>query len=392
MNFTPFMLLPFDSLPRLIGFENSYSQLFPALLVYSPLVFLIALFMPHKFRRIKSIEWIIISTIIIYLILLTFFVHLVPNIEQYNFTFSSFIRQFIALLAGLLIYLSFRFFNVSQKLMIKHITIGTLMTVPIVLYQIFIGIDGFFRIKGFSTEPSHFGHFLVFAALPAVLMDELKSFKNKLLFFYVNLCVLLTFSITTYFSVLLLYLFWGYMHYGFKVFKYFTFIIFIVPVVFLSINYFDYEYVMTNLSFFLSIEAFELGLQSSASLTDRFYSVWIPLKSLFSFNIIFGYGVAGDYFVLKDLMPSQAYELISSVRSGDVGISSFFGKIVIWGGWFLSTAFFLISIHLYQNAPKKIRIFALPVLISSFFSMGSLVYPYIWLWLAILKNAQDESQ
>ena len=391
MNITPFLLLPFDSLPGLFGFENSYSQIFPALLVYSPIVFLFAIFMPHKFRRIKSIEWVIISMTLGYLILSTFLVQLVPNHGQFTFNLSSFIRQFIALLGGILIYLSFRFFNVSHRFMIRQIILGTVLTIPIVLYQFFISNDDFFRIKGFSTEPSHFGHFLAFAALPAVLMDESRGMKNKLLFGYINVCILLTFSITTYFSVFLIYLFWGFRHYGFKLFKYLSFVIFILPLIFLSINFFDYQYVQTNLSFFLSAEAFELGLQSSASLTDRFYSFWIPFKYLFSFDFIFGYGIAGDYFALKDLMPSQAYELISSVRSGDVGISSFFGKIAIWGGWFLSITFLLITIFLYKNAPKNIRIFALPVFISSFFSMGSLVYPYIWLWLAILMNSKDNN-
>lgn len=259
------------------------------------------------------------------------------------------------------------------------------MTVPIVLFQVFGNSGASFRVQGFSTEPSHFGHFLSFACIPWMIISGLSSKRNKMLFLYLNICLLLTFSITAYFSAFLVYFFWiinnltliKFHHVLFGL-AFFTLSLFYIEL--------DFTYVYQNVSFLLSYNNFIEGLQFSASLSDRFYSFWAPITGLLDSKIIFGRGIGGDYLILPEIVPREVYELISSVRSGEVGVSSFFGKIITWGGWPLMLAYIFIFFMLYQKADKKIRYFAFPVFINSLFSMGALVVPYIWMWLAILKN------
>jgi hypothetical protein len=385
MTFSPYLLLPFDSIFLLLGFSGGFSQVFPAVLVYSGLILFAALFFPKSFRRVDLLEYILLFFILGYLLLVTwapFFFN-----DDKNIAWSSFLRQFMALLGGLAIYLSFRIFDVSSIVIARHIKIALITTIPIIFLQIFGSAGDPFRVQGYSTEPSHFGHFLSFAAIPWMLIAGLSSSSNKILFVYLNVCLLLTVSITAYFSAFLVYMLWTINN--FNIIKFHHVVVTLVFCsLFLLFVDIEFSYAYRNASFFLSFDNFNAGMLSSASLTDRFYSFWAPIGGLIDSKITFGGGIGGDYLILPEIVPSEALELISSVRSGDVGLASFFGKVVTWGGWVLAWLYVVIFFIFYKNADQNIRYFALPVFISSLFSMGSLVVPYVWMWFAILRNSK----
>lgn len=382
---SPYLLLPFDSVPGLLGLDSSLAQVFPVLLVYAPFVVASAIFMPHRFRRIGIVEISVIISIVLYLLAITFVVNLFSDEWVGQLSLSSFTRQLAALIGGICIYLSFRLFDIRLSIILRHVFFSIALTVPVVFYQL-ISSDGGLRLQGLSTEPSHFGHFLAFAAIPSVLAGGISTLRMRLVFLYLNICILLTFSITAYFSVVLIYICWAVNNRFFSVLRYAALLAVFIPVT-IFLGSFDFAYLEKNASFFLSFDALQLGMESSASLTDRFYSVVGPVSGLFRLDIFFGYGIAGDYLALKSFVPESAYDLISSVRSGQVGVSSFFGKVAFWGGWVLSILYIWACFSFYRSADPRIRFYFIPVFVASFYSMGSLVYPYIWMWLAILKNS-----
>ena len=182
MTFSPYLLLPFDSIFLLLGFGGGFSQVFPAVLVYSGLILVAALFLPKSFRRVDLLEYILIFFILGYLLLVTWAPFFFD--DDKNIAWSSFLRQFMALLGGLAVYLSFRIFDVSSIVIARHIKIALITTIPIIFLQIFGSTGDAFRVQGYSTEPSHFGHFLSFAAIPWMLIAGLSSSSNKILFVY----------------------------------------------------------------------------------------------------------------------------------------------------------------------------------------------------------------
>ena len=102
---SPYLLLPFDSVPGLLGLDSSLSQVFPALLVYAPFVVASAIFMPHRFRRIGIVEISVIISIVLYLLAITFVVNLFSDEWVGQLSLSSFTLQLAALIGGICIYL-----------------------------------------------------------------------------------------------------------------------------------------------------------------------------------------------------------------------------------------------------------------------------------------------
>jgi hypothetical protein len=374
----PFFFLQFDSVGSVIGIDLSVIQTFPVIALIS-FLFLIFIWFTNKKLYISKVEVFLTFALITYLFLIST-IEIVTN-DWSGYFISGFFRQSVALLIFIAMYLMFRLVTNDYKYIFRGIYLGLILLIPIALFQVFNFAFGFQRLTGFSSEPSHFGHFLVFALIPSIIILEKEIRFKKTIFIFLNLLVLLTLSLTAIFQLLILYaaifLNIGLRGVGFIV-------IGIVGLIY-SISFIPESYLLSNLQLFQSLEAFEKGISSSASLADRVYSTLGPLRSLGSEISIFGHGISSDYYYFNQVIPYPANELIASVRGGHVGLSSFFGKVIMWGGLPLMIFVLTMFFNLYKNADKKIRKFSIPVFIASFYSLGSLASPYICLWVVILK-------
>lgn len=389
---SPLYLLPFDSVPMILGLTSGFSQVFPAVLVISIPYLLFSFFRPRVFVRVMRLEFLVAAAVLTYLLFLTIinFSLLAPA----SLTLPTFVRQLGALVGGLLIYFTFRVSDLTPERLSKFARHLTIFLMPFILFQSPLLNSGLVRVSGLSTEPSHFGNFLVFFVLPALLLDPDRGLRFRIFFLVVNFYLLLTFSLTAYVSAFALYSFWAIAvgAFSFSLKTVWSSLIFIsIGASLLFSMKFDFSYVVSNVTNFSSREAFSEGLTVSGSLVDRFYSFWAPFSALFKGDIIFGGGIAGDYRLLPALVSPEIYEIISSVRSGQVGFSSFVAKVITWGGWPLFLGFCLIIFSLLMRSSRKLCACAIPVFISGMFSLGALVVPYVWLWIAILKQNQLRS-
>ena len=334
---------------------------------------------------ISKIEIILLFTVPAYLLTVTFF-EIIQNDWTSDFI-SGFMRQSLSLLVFMGMYLMFRLISNDPKYIFKGIYLGLIILIPISIFQIFNFSLGFERLTGFSSEPSHFGHFLVFALLPSIMIlkNEIKFYRS--IFLFVNLLVFLTLSLTAIVQLIILYIV-IYLNIGVRgliVILLSIFGLLLIPA------YLPESYLASNLQLFSSFEAFEKGISASASLADRFYSSYSPLASLGSEIKIWGNGIASDYYYFDEIVPYPANELIAESRGDYIGLSSFFGKIVSWGGIPLLIFFILTFYNLYKEADKNLRKFSIPVFFASLYSLGSLASPYICLWLVILRISSKKN-
>lgn len=384
----PLFLMPFDSVPSLLGINSEFSQVFPAVLIFSVIYVFRGVLKPRGNPKLISHELVIIFSILAYLLLVTLVNFFFQN--QKFVTDAIFFKQLFSLLGGLLIYLSFRTTVITPARLSTCVKWLLIVLTPVVIYQVFLQPSDYVRAKGFSTEPSHFGNFLVFFALPAIFLSNERGPRFFASLFLCNLFILSTVSLTAVLSAGIFYLGWFLANRALSLRRLLVIsasLFIILGSIFLSgINF---EYLFSNASAFSSEEAFVSALSVSGSLVDRLYSFWGPAYGILSGAVIFGAGVGGDFALLPKLITPEQYEIIASVRSGAVGVSSFFGKVMTWGGIPLTGATVIIFSKLFWKAGPALRACVVPVFVSSFFSMGALVVPYIWFWVAFLVQSNQ---
>ena len=224
-------------------------------------------------------------------------------------------------------YFMFRLISNDYRYIFYGIYLGIFLLLPLSVFQIFEFALSSKRLSGFSSELSHFGHFLVFALIPAIMILKNKIKFYRVLFIYSNILVLSTLSVTAIFQLLILYAA-VFLNFNFK-----NLIVFfcLIALIFIFIFALPDSYLFSNLKFFSSLQSFEDGLLISASLADRYYSLFAPSQGLGSSISIFGNGIASDYYYFNDLVPYPANELIADSRSGYVGFSSFLEKLFAGG-------------------------------------------------------------
>ena len=202
----PIYLMPFDSVPALLGIGNGFSQVFPALLIFSVIYIFLAILQPRWLAKIPVYELVLIFSILAYLLLITVINFFWANAQ--NVTAAILVKQFFSLTGGLLIYLSFRITEINPQRLGVCVKWLLIILVPIVIYQLFFEPSDYVRVKGFSTEPSHFGNFLVFFALPALFLANERGAKFFILLILCNVFILLTVSITALVSASFFYAGW----------------------------------------------------------------------------------------------------------------------------------------------------------------------------------------
>lgn len=387
----PIYLMPFDSVPALLGISSSFSQVFPALLIFSVIYIFFGILQPRGLSKIPVYELVLIFSILAYLLLITGINLLLGNSQ--NLTADILFKQFFALIGGLLIYLSFRITEITPQRLGVCVKWLLIILVPVVIYQVFFDQSDYIRVKGFSTEPSHFGNFLVFFALPALFLADQRGAIFFILLFLCNVFILLTVSITALVSASFFYVGWmlGSRALSFKRVSVACASLFLILGVAFSSNM-NFDYLVSNASAFSSREAFVSAMAVSGSLVDRLYSFWGPAYGVLSGYVIFGGGVGGDITLLPNLIPSDKFDIIASVRSYPVGVSSFAGKVMTWGGIPLTVITVFIFFRLFWQASPQLKASVMPVLFSALFSMGALVVPYMWFWAAFLAQSNQRQK
>lgn len=374
----PFIFLQFDSIGVFFGLSIATVQVMPFIAFISMLFFIFIWFFKDNLR-IPISEIVAILLILAYLILLSIIEIFSNNWSSYYI--NGFYRQTISLIVFFIMYFMFRLISNDYRYIFYGIYLGIFLLLPLSVFQIFEFAISSKRLSGFSSEPSHFGHFLVFALIPAIMILKNRIKFYRVLFIYSNILVLSTLSVTAIFQLLILYAA-VFLNFNFKNLMVFFCLIALILIFIFAL---PDSYLFSNLKFFSSLQSFEDGMLISASLADRYYSLFAPIQGLGSSISIFGNGIASDYYYFNDLVPYPANELIADSRSGYVGFSSFFGKAVCWGG--IPIIFILTSVFVstYKNANKEVRRYIIPVIVGAFYSLGSLATPYICLWFAILR-------
>ena len=380
--------MPFDSVPALLGLNSDFSQVFPALLILSAPYLFFGVLQPSRFLKLTVNEVILISAVIGYLLLVTTVNYLLGTNQ--NLTGAIFFKQLLALVGGLMIYVTFRITELTPQRIELAARRLLIVLIPIVAHQAFFTVGTGARVNGFSTEPSHFGNFLVFFVLPALFLGTGRGWTFFCFLVLCNIYILLTFSLTAIVAASAFYLGWFLVHQGLSLNQIFALsALFVIMSSLVVLGNFDFGYLLSNLSAFSSREAFVAALSVSGSLVDRLYSFWGPVYGILSGSVTFGAGIGGDFSLLPKLVPLEQFEIIQSVRSGPVGVSSFAGKVLTWGGVPLTALTVFIFSRLFWQASPKLKVSVLPVLLSSLFSMGALVVPYIWFWAAFLMHSNQ---
>ena len=250
---SPLYLLPFDSVPMILGLTSGFSQVFPAVLVISIPYLLFSFFRPRVFVRVMRLEFLVAAAVLTYLLFLTIinFSLLAPA----SLTLPTFVRQLGALVGGLLIYFTFRVSDLTPERLSKFARHLTIFLMPFILFQSPLLNSGLVRVSGLSTEPSHFGNFLVFFVLPALLLDPDRGLRFRIFFLVVNFYLLLTFSLTAYVSAFALYSFWAIAvgAFSFSLKTVWSSLIFIsIGASLLFSMKFDFSYVVSNVTNFSS--------------------------------------------------------------------------------------------------------------------------------------------
>ncbi|CUU09301.1 hypothetical protein JGI1_02311 [Candidatus Thermokryptus mobilis] len=332
--------------------------------------------------------------------------------------FISWVRQFLALISGFLIFKVLRYllryvdiYWVSKRVVIfslLSIMIGILnfiwgfLNVQIAgelvkMIRSFIAPYGYIspiRSSGLSLEPSHFAGFIVIIILPALLIYwRLHKKRAILILLFVTLSFFWTFSMAGF---VLLFLFTAFaivlgpqrkyaIIAGFWSFLLFIFALFFFP----------------NTQIIRHLSTMIIG-NLSISIIDRFYSTFGPFLNLFSsFNVI-GYGLGSSVYYLSEMIPKDLYIHIISVRWKELpSLGTLVGRIFAETGIIGLFLFFSIFAIGYSQINKLIKFEKDKVLkthykivrlgyilsfISLFFLFGSFHQPYFWFWLAIIDS------
>ena len=166
----PFLLLPYDSLTHLLGFDAAEtSQTLPATAVFS-LVYIVLREGRLCFSPAGARVFQLLAAALLWIVLVTL-VNIVAEAAgwlQGDDLFRNYaaVRQAISLALGFCTFVMFHdaLTRIGLRSACRWIVAGALPSLAVCAFQI---SQGRFRIQGFSSEPSHLGDMLVLAFLPA---------------------------------------------------------------------------------------------------------------------------------------------------------------------------------------------------------------------------------
>lgn len=363
--------------------------------------FLCILLIPFSLKKIEFTPILkLLITYILYALLITLFYFAKEifsnSLDVVSLRLVNFIRQIVALLLGLLLFITIR--KVIQQIGIEvFLRYAIYSIIPISGYILIVDIpeyilegDSSYRIMGYFSEPSHCSEFIVLIVFGSMYLYtglEKKMLSNKKLFFFfiIGLLIIILSSSGTGLIRLILLIMGIVIFEDSKKFK----IIFLsaMTLVFIGIGYFFYaspESYLTHLLVSISIDK-----DQSASFVDRYYSFIGPISNIFESKISIGYGLGGDSIYYKEFYPNQFIELIKLVKDGGFNIVSFWGKILVYTGIAGMIIWGVIVFKAFSIIKKikpyyKIGAILFCIFIYGFVGSGAFLLVYIWFWLAVV--------
>lgn len=334
--------------------------------------------------------------------------------------FIAWLRQFVALLAGVVTFLVFRqtLRYLSLEKVFFYILVGSIPALVLSLLNIlwgalnvgwagtavetirdFISPMGYtspLRASGFSVEPAAFATILVTVVLPAIFV--LLFHRQHVMF---TLCVLgmtvvvfiWTFSIS---GLLLLFVFllsaivFGPARKGIT-----AVVVVVLVLVGVTVTMFPSNQILRH------ARSIAIG-QSNLSVNDRYYGVVGPfIRAVDSYTII-GYGLGGVSAHFDDVVPPKVQREILAAKWKDYPtISSLFGRtfaetgalglslfllVIALSFWQLWKLIRLSEHHSSRIAYGAIRLALIVIYASMFVSIGPYHTPYFWFWIAVVDT------
>ena len=385
----PFLLIPYDSLTNLLGFDpNQTAETLPLTAIFSILYLLI------RRGRIQSTRN---SThVFVYLVAATTWIVLVTTCNilaeasgtiriDDNMRVQTAFRQGISLGAGLCTYLMFEdaLLRIGWRTAFRWITIGALPSL------VFCGIQllrGSSRLQGFSSEPSQLADMLVFAFFPACAYANLKSSSRIILMALGAAALLLSFSGTglmkAAFALLCLSAVHGRLIRG-------AFLVTCLLILTYQILlFFPDNYIFGLWNLFQSF--LDSGTLIGGSFIDRFFGFVSPLETLRELHGWFGFGLGGDTVYFDYIFNPDTAEAIRQVKGAIASISSLQAKVLLYGGLLGYSLYFTAWWSAWRTTSKlhPARFMLPAIFAASVFSLAPFFLPYVWLWLAIATTTQ----
>ncbi len=378
----PLLLLPYDSVVHLLRLDVG-AQTMPLCALFSVPYLLV------RGRELRlGIESSKCAVRLLYLALVVFFVTAtniaiessMPIAANTQLRLAAATRQGIALALGVCTFLMFQdcLLRLGRNQACAAIAIGTLPSLALAFVQVAFGTA---RVSGFSSEPSHFADFLVFAALPALLMLRANVAIRAVLIILATGALVATFSSTGFFKagvmLLAVYMLKGQAVRGTLALGVF------VGFLFAALALFPDNYAFHILSFIRS-QYLETGQLVSGSLIDRVFGLLGPISMLEHPRAWFGLGLGADSVYFNWMFSPEVQSAIRDVKGELVSVSSLQGKMLLYAG----VVGYFLYLRIWLKAWKAARRvnaaeFVLPALfVGSCFSLGPIFLPYTWFWLA----------
>jgi hypothetical protein len=380
----PWLLVPYDSLTHLMGADlHATSQTLPLTALLSPLYLMLRgpTIKLHANTRRVAIALLVSILLVVGItacnVLLESHWRIDGDVAE---RFRAAPRQGVSLILGFLTYLMFcdAFARAGLPQCMRWLAIACVPTVVLAYLQV---ATGFFRVQGFSSEPSHLADMIVLAALPAVLVGIRTPWVRWVYAGSIVSVLFLTFSSTgllkALFALGMLFLARG------QAFRLALGIPVIMIFGWLALQLFEDNYVSMTIQSMYE-DFVQTGGLPSVTFVDRFFGFIGPVSILDHPHTWFGYGLGGDTVYFNRLFDPDTAELILTVKGDVPTITSLHGKWLMYGGVLGYGALLVAWVRAVRLAPRAgvAHVMLLAAFASTLFSLGQFFLPYIWLWFA----------
>ncbi len=384
----PLLLLPYDSLTYLLGFDAAdTSQTFPATAVFS-LAYLVLRGGRLKLSPagVRVCSWLLAALGVIAIVTL---VNILAEAAGW-LRADVYVRNYVAVRQGLSLGLGFTSYLMFQDAITRlglrsacrWIVVGALPSLGVCGVQI---LKGDYRIQGYSSEPSHLGDMLVLAFLPACAFAGLRLRRQFTLMFSGGAALMASFSGTAImkavFEMFSLFAVKGHVLRGL-----------IIASIGLGAAYgvlllYPDNYIFQLWGLFSVF--LDEGTLVGGSFIDRFFGLVGPLNMMDRPAGWLGVGLGGDTIYFDQMFDPATADAIRSQKQSVPSISSHQGKMLLYGGVAGLALYLSAWVAAWRAAPRlhPARFMIPTVFAASMFSLGPFFLPYVWLWLAFGASA-----
>lgn len=390
-----YKLLPLSVLEILYRFGFPIQQ-FTVYHLASLLVFPLILLKHVKISKIVSL----LIAFYLYFLINTL-IHILLHITCFgDVDFYPVFRQLFGMTLGIITFIVLRSGFEINPFRSLRLVLYSLYLILLFILMFDIILNGrFYRLYGSFTEPSHLGQYLVFIVIPSILLLDNISTKRKYIMLSITILIILfTFSLSTYIRLILFLLLYSLLGNFKEKIKYFILILTFLILSFGTFTMlFKDSYVTVQLTKNLEFLIGGFNIENAtASLLDRIQFLYI-IKSFFEslgINAVWGIGAGLEKYYMHLLYQTELLDVILSVKAVPSYITSFWAKILLYGGFIGCIIFATVLLQSVKVLMKIIDIrsrnIVLSVLLSvyiyAFFGLGPFQSIELWFWIAFVDG------